>query len=169
MKNIVLTGFMGTGKTTVSAELARLTGYACIEVDEEIEKRAGMPISEIFEREGEPRFREMETEMVREVSERKNTVISTGGGVVMREENMRALRSGGVVVCLTASPDAILERTGHNSDRPLLQVEDPMKKIMDLLEQRQPYYDKCDLMVDTEGKGPLEVAEEILRGIGWKS
>jgi shikimate kinase len=169
MKNIVLTGFMGTGKTTVSAELARLTGFARVEVDEEIEKEAGMPISEIFATMGEPRFRDMETGMVRKVAGRKNTVISTGGGVVMREENMRALRSNGVIVCLTASPEAILERTSHNSDRPLLQVEDPIKKINDLLSLRNPHYEKADLMIDTGGKSPLEVAEEILRSIGWRS
>jgi shikimate kinase len=168
MKNIVLTGFMGTGKTAVSKELARLTGFARIEVDAEIEKAAGMAITEIFRLHGEPHFRQMETDSIKELSKGGNQVISTGGGAVLKEENMQALGSGGVVICLTASPEIILERTSGNNDRPLLQVDDPLGKINELLSFRRPYYEKAEIMVDTEGKSPLEVAEEILERSGWK-
>ncbi|MHC4359152.1 MAG: shikimate kinase [Planctomycetota bacterium] len=164
MKNIVLAGFMGTGKTAVSAELARLTGFKGVDVDAEIEKSAGMSIPDIFEKFGESRFRDMETEEIKKVSKGKNLVISLGGGAVMREENMHALRESGVIVCLTAAPETILQRTGNdsNSNRPLLQVEDPLKKINELLALRKPYYERADVLVKTDSKSPLEVAEEIL-------
>lgn len=163
--NIVLTGFMGTGKTEVSRELARLTGYAQVDVDAEIEKAAGMAITEIFKRFGEPRFREMETGEIKKVSRGKSLIISTGGGAVMKDENMEALRAGGVIVCLSASPETILKRTSKDSTRPLLQVEDPLNKIKELLSLRQPYYERADIMIDTEGKTPLQVAEEILENM----
>jgi shikimate kinase len=167
MKNIVLTGFMGTGKTAVSAELARLTGFAQVDLDSEIEKSAGITITEIFAGMGEPRFRDMETGEILKVSTRKDVIISPGGGAVMREENMRALRENGIIVCLSATPETILKRTSVNEDRPLLRVEDPLKKIKELLALRKPYYEKADITVDTEGKTPLEVAEEILESTGW--
>jgi shikimate kinase len=166
-KNIVLTGFMGAGKTAVSAELARLTGFARVEVDEEIERTAGMTISEIFATRGEPAFREMETAEVRRAAERKGAIISTGGGAVMNEQNMRPLRASGVVVYLRARPETVLERTSGNSDRPLLQVEDPMGKINELLDLRGPYYERAEVIVDTDDKSPREIAEEILDRVGW--
>ena len=168
MKNIVLTGFMGAGKTSVSAELARLTGFARVEVDEEIESAAGMTIPEIFEKFGEPRFREMETEEIKQADSRKGAIISTGGGAVMREENTDAMRANGVIVYLRAEPDTVLERTSRNSDRPLLQVEDPLKKINELLDMRRPYYERADIIVDTDLATPREVAEEILEKLQWK-
>lgn len=171
MKNIVLTGFMGTGKTAVGRELSRLLNMKLIDVDTEIEKSQKMTINEIFRQFGEPRFREIETEMVKKVSEDNNIIISTGGGIVLRQENMDSLRENGVIVCLTATPETILKRTSHNSDRPLLQVEDPLKKIKELLDFRKPFYDKADIMIDTEGKTPLQIAEEIIekvKGEEWK-
>lgn len=164
-KNIVLTGFMGTGKTEVSRELARLTGYAQVDVDSEIEKSAGMTIAEIFKRFGEPHFRDMETREIKTVSQGRSLIISTGGGAVMKDENMEALRAGGFIVCLSASPETILKRTSNDSTRPLLQVEDPLNKIKELLSLRQPYYERADVMIDTEGKTPLQVAEEIIENI----
>ncbi|GAB4390597.1 MAG: shikimate kinase AroK [Thermodesulfovibrionales bacterium] len=165
MRNIVLTGFMGAGKTAVSRELARLTGFAQIDVDAEIEKSAGMTITEIFAKLGEPRFRDMETEEIKKAARRANAIVSTGGGAVMREENMAALRQGGVIVCLWASPETILRRTGGDKSRPLLQVADPLAKINELLALRRPYYEKADIVVETDDKSPLEVAEEILRRV----
>lgn len=168
MKNIVLTGFMGAGKTSVSAELARLTGFARVEVDEEIERSAGMTIPEIFSKCGEPGFREMETAEIKKVAGRRSAIISTGGGAVMKEENMQALRENGVIVYLRAEPHTVFERTSGNSDRPLLQVEDPLKKINELLALRKPYYERADIIVDTDDKNPREVAEEILDRLEWK-
>jgi shikimate kinase len=165
VKNIVLTGFMGTGKTAVSAELARLTGFGRVEIDAEIERTAGMSISRIFERFGEPRFREMETEAIKRFARERRLIISTGGGAVMKEENVAALKEGGVIVCLTASPETILKRTSKNAERPLLQVQDPMGRITELLEKRRPFYEAADIMVDTEGKSPRQVAREILERV----
>lgn len=162
MKNIVLTGFMGTGKTEVGRILSRKLGYVLVDADTEIEKEQGITITEIFKQYGEPKFREIESNVIKRLSEIKNAVISTGGGAVLRQENMDNLRKNGVIICLTASPETILKRTGNNNDRPLLQVENPLQKIKELLEFRRPYYEKADIMIDTEGKGPLQVAEEII-------
>lgn len=162
MKNIVLTGFMGTGKSEVGKELSRVLGWQVIDIDTEIEKSQNMKITEIFKQFGEPRFRDLETEMIKNLSKNKNVIISTGGGAVLRQENMDALRESGVIICLTASPETILKRTSNNNDRPLLQAENPLKKIRELLEFRMPYYQKADIMIDTENKKPFEVAEEII-------
>ncbi len=168
MKNIVLTGFMGTGKTEAGRILSQRLGYALVDADTEIEKEQGMAITEIFKQYGEPKFREIESDVIRRLSEMEDTVISTGGGAVLRQENMDNLRKKSVIVCLTASPETILKRTSNNNDRPLLQVEDPLQKIKELLEFRKPYYEKADIMIDTEGKSPLQVAEEIIEKTGIK-
>jgi shikimate kinase len=168
-RNIVLTGFMGTGKSSVAREVARLTGLKLVEVDEETERAAGMKIRDIFEQHGEARFRDMETEQVKLIAEGKGQVISTGGGVVLRDENIKALKASGVVICLWASPEAILERTGRNKDRPLLNVDDPKAKIEELLAQRESCYAQADITIQTEGKTPREVAKEILEKTGWKA
>lgn len=162
MKNIVITGFMGSGKTVVARELARITGMRVIDVDTEIERSAKMTIKEIFERLGEPKFREIEAMIIKQVSEKKNVIISTGGGAVLRQENIDAMKKSGVIVCLSAAPETILERTRDNNDRPLLQVENPLERIKELLEFRTPFYEKADIMIDTERKTPLQVAEEII-------
>jgi shikimate kinase len=162
MKNIVLTGFMGTGKTAVGKTLARKLGYTLIDVDAEIEKEQKTTIANIFKEHGEPKFREIESEVIKKLSEIENAVISTGGGAVLRQENMDNLRKNGVIVCLMASPETILKRTCNNNDRPLLQVEDPLQKIKELLEFRKPYYEKADIMIDTNEKSPAEVAEKII-------
>lgn len=162
MKNIVLTGFMGTGKTEVGRILSRKLGYLLVDADTEIEKEQGMTITEIFKQYGEPKFRDIESNVIKRLSEMKNAIISTGGGAVLRQENMDNLRKNGIIVCLTASPKTILKRTSNNNDRPLLQVESPLQKIKELLEFRRPYYEKADIMIDTEGKSPLQVAEEII-------
>ncbi|MEW6739572.1 MAG: shikimate kinase [Nitrospirota bacterium] len=165
MKNIVLTGFMGTGKTEVGRILSRKLGYVLVDADTEIEKEQGITITEIFKQYGEPKFREIESNVIKRLSEIKNAVISTGGGAVLRQENMDNLRKNGVIICLTASPETILKRTGNNNDRPLLQVDNPLQRIKELLEFRKPYYEKADIMIDTEGKSPIEVAEEIIEKV----
>jgi len=168
MKNIVLTGFMGTGKTEVGRELSTILGWKLIDVDDEIVKSQKISINEIFSKFGEPAFRDMETEMIKKVSRKKNVIISTGGGAVLRQENTECLKATGVVVCLTALPGTILKRTSRNSERPLLRVEDPLQRIHDLLELRRPFYEKADILVDTETKSPFRIAEEILERMGWK-
>ena len=165
MKNIILTGFMGTGKTAVGRELSRLLNMKLIDVDSEIEKSEKMTINEIFARFGEARFREIETEMVRKISQNRNFIISTGGGVILKQENIDILKKNGVIVCLTASPETILNRTGNSNNRPLLQVENPLKRIKELLDFRKLFYKKADVMIDTEFKSPLQIAEEIIERI----
>lgn len=161
MRNIVLAGFMGTGKTAVARELARLGGFQRIEIDKEIEKTSGMSIPVIFETLGESAFRDMESREIKRAAARQGVVISTGGGAVVREENMAALKQSGVVVCLSATVETILARTS-GSDRPLLQVEDPMAKINELLAIRAPYYARADLTLNTDDKSPQQIAQEIL-------
>jgi shikimate kinase len=165
MKNIVLTGFMGTGKTAVGRELSRLLSMQLIDVDAEIEAGQKMTINEIFQRFGEKYFRDLETETIRRIVAGNNLIISTGGGAVLREENMEALRENGIVFCLDAHPETILERTNRSEDRPLLRTEDPMAKIKELLNFRRPFYKKAGTLIDTEGKTPLQIAEEIVETV----
>ena len=153
---------MGTGKTAVGRRLAMLLNMELIDVDTEIEKSQQMTINEIFRQFGEPGFREIETEMIQKLSERKDVIISTGGGAVLKQKNVDALRKQGVIICLMASPQTILKRTSHNSNRPLLKVEDPFEKIKELLNFRKPFYEKADILIDTEDKTPLQIAEEII-------
>ena len=158
----MLTGFMGTGKSSVARELAHLLGRAVVDIDAEIEKKTGKSISAIFAESGEPRFREIETETTLEAARGKNQIISTGGGVVLKAENMEALRGSGMVFCLYATPEAILERTITNRDRPLLQTSDPLGRIRELLSARDPHYKgSCHHLINTVGKTPKEVALEI--------
>jgi shikimate kinase len=168
MKNIVLTGFMGAGKTAVGRELSHLLGWKIIDVDEEIVKAQGMTINELFGKFGEAGFRDIETEMIRKVSRNRNVIISTGGGAVLRQENMDILREHGTIVCLWASADTVFKRTNSNSERPLLRVENPRRRIEELLEYRRPFYEKADMVLDTEEKTPLHIAEEILKRMGCR-
>jgi shikimate kinase len=156
---------MGTGKTAVGKELARLLDMKLIDVDTEIERSRKMNINEIFKQSGEQRFREIETEMIKMISGNRNVVISTGGGAVLRQENMDALRENGIIICLTATPETILQRTSNSDDRPLLRVENPFEKIKGLLDFRKPYYEKADIVIDTEEKNPLSIAEEIIEKV----
>jgi shikimate kinase len=162
MKNIVLTGFMGTGKTAVGRELAQLLDMKLIDVDMEIERVARMTINEIFKQSGEHRFREIETDMIRRLSGNQNVIISTGGGAVLKKENMDILKENGIIICLAATPETILQRTGSNRDRPLLQIENPSERIRELLDFRRPFYEQADILIDTNDKNPLQIAREIM-------
>ena len=123
-----------------------------------------MEISQIFQEKGEPYFRKVETKIVREVAEYKNSVIATGGGVVLKEENMRALRKQGIIVCLSGSPELILKRTLQNEKRPLLKGERKEKenRIKQLLARRAPYYQKADFIVDTNNLTIEQITEKII-------
>lgn len=168
--NIVLTGFMGSGKSAVGSELARMTGYRLVDVDHRVERSEGMSISDIFKDRGEPAFRDAEAREVAGLGAGRNQIISTGGGVVLREDNMSTLKEGGIVVCLTSTPETAYERTRRSTHRPLLKTEDPLARIRRMMREREPYYLKyADVMVDTEGKSPYEIASEILEAVGWKS
>lgn len=162
MKNIVLIGFMGTGKTSVGKVLAKKLGREFVDVDEVIEKTTGMKISEIFSRFGERVFRDIETEVIKLITKKNGQVIATGGGVVLRDENMNRLRENGIIFCLKAKENVIFERVKHCTDRPLLQVQNPEERISQLLKERMPLYDKADFSVDTSGLTPEEVADRII-------
>ena len=168
MKNIVLTGFMGTGKTTVGRALAKKLQMRLVDIDEEIEKSQKISINDIFSRYGEPHFRDIETAMIQELSRDKNIIISTGGGAVLRDENMEALKENGIIFCLNATAETILERTGRSKDRPLLKVENPKEKINELLAYRRPFYERAGIMIETDGKTPLEVVQEIMEIVKWR-
>lgn len=163
--NIILTGFMGTGKTTVARELARMTGMHAVELDAEIEQAVGMSIPEIFERHGEQSFRDIETEAVRKLAGRKGLVVSTGGGAVIREENRRLLKEAGIVVCLSASAQGVYERIRYSGNRPLLEVPDPQARIVELLQERAAWYAEADITVETDGRSPMDIAQEILERV----
>lgn len=168
-KNIVLTGFMGTGKTYTGRALAKSLGIKFVDTDVLIEKEAGITIPDIFEKFGEPHFRGLEREIVKRVSQENGAVIAVGGGAIVNPDNLADLKKKGVIICLKASPELILSRVERNSDRPLLQVEDRIGKITELLEKRAPYYEKADFTVDTDGKTPEQVAEEILKIVRRKT
>ncbi len=164
-RNIILIGFMGTGKTTVARLLADRLQMEFIEMDSLIEEEEGLSIREIFERYGEDYFREKEAEVVRRVSEMEGVVVSTGGGVVLKRENMQRLRRKGVIVCLTASVEEILQRTGRSKTRPLLNVREPEKRIRQLLSEREPLYAQADLVVQTDHLSPEEVTDRIVSAV----
>lgn len=164
MENIILVGFMGTGKSAVGQLLARKLGRSFVDLDERIEKAAGKPIPVIFAEQGEAGFRKLEAEQVREAARLKQHVISTGGGVVLNEENVRALKASGIMVCLTARPDVILQRTlPTRSARPLLAGEDPGKRIEELMKLREPFYARADITVESSDRSIEDLVDEIMQ------
>jgi len=162
MKNIVLVGFMGSGKTTIATKLANELGLRYISTDDLIEKREKRTINEIFTKSGEDYFRDVESGVIRGLSGREGLVIDTGGGVVIREENLANLKSVGVVICLTADEETIMARTKKYKHRPLLNVEDPKLKIRTLLAKRAPFYAKADHCIDTGKFTVRQVVEKII-------
>ncbi len=165
-ENLVLLGFMGTGKSAVGRRVAALAGAPFFEMDAELERRAGKSIARIFAEDGEPAFRDLESRLAEEWGQKEGAVISCGGGAVLREENLRALGANGRLVCLTARPEVILARTSRSKKRPLLAGEDPETKIRDLLAARAPHYAKIPLQVDTSDATLEDLAARLL-GL-WK-
>jgi shikimate kinase len=163
---IALIGFMGTGKTTVGRILAQKLGKEFIELDVLIEKEAGKSISAIFRDDGEIAFREKEIEVTRQIADKKNAVIACGGGIVLNRINIDRLEKECVIVCLTASPPVILERTGDGTGRPLLMVKGRASRIEQLLKMRQYYYkEAADIMVNTSRLTPEGVVRRILEKV----
>ena len=160
-KNIILTGFMGVGKTRVGTQLAKDLGYLFIDTDIMIEADQQRAITSIFAEFGEPYFREVEARVIHEVTLREGQVVSTGGGAVIADRNREAFKKAGFVVCLTAPPEVIYERIRHETQRPLLQTADPLKKIRELLESRAPFYAQADVTIDTSEKSVEEVIQTI--------
>ena len=163
--NLVLTGFMGTGKTSLGKLLAEKLGRGFVDIDQKIEQDSGMTIPQIFEKYGEKYFRELEKNAVKEVAARKNLVIATGGGTVKDEENIRLLKDSGVMVCLTTEPEEIFRRTERRGERPVLDAsdEDRLNTIKKLLAERQKFYAQADYTVDTTDWSPLQIMNDICK------
>ena len=156
--NIVLIGFMGAGKSTISDFLKTVFAMEVVEMDQIIAEREGMSISDIFETYGEEYFRNLETELLIEMQSKTNVVISCGGGVPMRERN--------VVEMKTAKPETILSRVKDNHDRPLLEGNKNVDFIADLMEKRREKYQAAaDIVIETDGKDKLEICEELVQRI----
>lgn len=167
-KNIVLIGFMGTGKTSTGKMVSMRLGCPFVDLDEYIESKLGMKIKDIFAKHGEAYFRELERKAVSEVSKRRNTVISTGGGTMKDSENATLLRKCGIVIALTADVDSILLRTQKREERPVLDAADKeagdrREAIKRLLDSRKDIYAQADYTIDSSKLSPLQVTEEICR------
>jgi shikimate kinase len=159
---IFLIGFMGSGKTTVGRLLAQRLGWSFADLDDRVVQAAGMPIREIFAREGEPAFRRRETEALRAAAAERRTVLATGGGAACREENLRLMLEAGRVVALEVSPAEAVRRAGAASGRPLLDgAADPIAAAATLLSARKAFYARAHARVDTDGRPPARIAEEI--------
>ena len=163
--NIVLIGFMGCGKTTVGQALAEQLSYEFLDTDLYIEAKEEMAISEIFSGKGEDYFRNLETSSLRELVEQtEKTIVSSGGGLPLRPENAKLLQNLGFVIYLKVEKDTVLERLQGDTTRPLLQCEDPEKKVEELLEYRNPIYEVgAHLVVSVDHKSVEEIVEEIVR------
>ncbi len=163
MKNIVLIGFMGTGKTTVGRLLASRLGRPFFDSDKKIEYEYNMNIREIFEIYGEIYFRQKERMIINRLSRYSNAVIATGGGVVLSPENMTNLKRNGVIITLTASVETILERTSRRNTRPLLDDLKQREKIVnELLKERAELYHNADYSIDTSNKSLQQVSNELM-------
>ena len=161
-RNLVLVGFMGSGKTSVGRLVARQLGREFVDADHEIEKRENCDIPTIFSAAGETEFRRIEREVIRDLSARENLVIAPGGGAVLNPENLADLARTGTVICLRAAPETVLARVGHDTNRPLLKAPDRLERIRDLLQKRQPIYDAIPLQVVTDGLNTHEVAQRVV-------
>ncbi len=162
--NIALIGFMGTGKTAVGEVLAEKLGRSFVELDLLIEQKVGKSIPDIFQQDGETAFRELEIEVINEVSKDKNLIIACGGGIVLNKINIERLRKSARMVYLTASPGVILKRVANEEgQRPLLEVDNPTLATREMLSFRKPFYERAaDIKIDTSELDTNAVSEQII-------
>lgn len=174
MKKIYyLTGFMAAGKSTIGPILANTLGWDFYDLDKEIEKKESLRIVEIFERKGEDYFRQVETELLKQFSEKDNSIISLGGGAIASEENFRIIKSSGKIIYLKSSPEMAYKRLRFKKDRPAFifeGVESPtqeqfLERIQKLLDERKKYYEKCDFTIDTDNQAVGKTVDLIARYI----
>lgn len=164
--NIYLVGLMGAGKTTVGRQLAKRLQRRFLDSDLEIEARTGVRIPVIFEIEGESGFRKRESQVLAELAAESELVLATGGGAVLAEENRKCLRDTGIVVYLHAPPEVLYERTRHDRNRPLLQVVDPLAKLRQLYDLRDPIYrETAHIVVDSKSRASAHLAQQIEKDI----
>ncbi|GAG57602.1 unnamed protein product [marine sediment metagenome] len=161
-ESIVITGFMGTGKSIVAEELARKLGMEFIDMDQIIEERQGMSIADIFARYGEKYFRAQENKLVKELSQKENMVIATGGGTLLSSDNTRILSQKGNIICLYADSQAIYNRVKRKNNRPLLNGENILDKINHLLIERKKIYDNIKWKIDTTNFTTQGVVDKII-------
>ena len=161
MKHVVLTGFMAVGKTAVGRRLAKRLGYEFVDTDRLIEQDAGTSVAEIFEKVGEAEFRRRERALVAGLAPATPTVVATGGGTFVDEENQRALKALGVVVCLVTSLETVLQRVGRNDSRPLARG-DARERLVELYEKRKPSYGRADVLVETDGLSVEQAVSRVL-------
>ena len=164
--NIFLIGFMGCGKSTVAVGLNQMYNMSVIEMDQLIVEREGMTIPAIFEKYGETHFRDLESALLKEIQAGSNQVVSCGGGVVLREQNVAAMKKKGHIVLLTAKPETILKRVGENDDRPILKEKKNVQDIFELMEKRRPRYEAAaDIVVETDNKLIQAICEEVIQKV----
>ena len=161
-RNIVLVGFMGSGKSKTANKLAGILKRGVVSTDAIIEQKEGRAITDIFRESGEAYFRKVEKEVVKEVSEQRGMILDCGGGVVLDPDNMTNLRKNGLVIYLAASPEYIYKNIKNRKNRPLLNVEDRQSKITELLKARKPYYEKADVIIAAD-KDIDQIVEDILK------
>ena len=167
--NIILTGFMATGKTTIGKLLAGQLGYEFVDTDDLIERRCGRRVAEIFQEKGETAFRAMETEIARELGKKEGLVIATGGGLVLNPVNVTALEKKGRIFCLVATPEDILERASRDTAvRPLIQDTNPGERITELMKDRKEVY-RHFTQIETTGKTPEQVTAMLLSRIFYET
>lgn len=159
-KNVILTGMMGSGKTTVGKELATVLNYDFIDLDEVIENKYGK-ITDIFSQKGEKYFREIETQELKKIENQSNFVLSTGGGVILKDENIKILKDLGQVFYLSAKSETIYNRIKNQKHRPLLNTQNPKNTIEEILSKRLEKYEKSGEKIITDSKNAKEIAGEI--------
>lgn len=163
MSNIVLIGFMGSGKSSVARALSGVLDKKVIDMDYEIEREEGRSIVDIFSEEGEVYFRDLETDYLKRMKGKNNKILSTGGGIILREKNIELLNHIGTVIFLQADLTHIYNNVKNSTNRPLLEVEDVMGEIQDRLEEREPYYlHAANVIIQTSGKTVSAIAQEIV-------
>jgi shikimate kinase len=168
-RNIVLCGFMATGKSSVGRQLAERLHWQFLDLDSMVEDETGMTVPQIFASQGESAFRALESRMVERIAEWTECVVATGGGAIVNPRNLEILKRYGVVISLTADIDTILQRVGTGDSRPMLQCEDRFERIRQLMEQREPFYARADIVLDTSNQTIEEIVGcliERLQGFG---
>ena len=163
-RSIFLIGFMGAGKSTIARAIKQKLGYPVVEMDERIVQEQGMSINEIFEKFGEAGFRDIESRLVVDLGNQEKSIVSCGGGVVVRPENVENMKKSGKIIFLTATPETILERVKDGTDRPLLNGHMNVEYIEELMNKRLALYQgAADYMVTTDGKTKGEICTEIIK------
>lgn len=160
---VYLIGFMGSGKSTIGSLAAKMAGVPFLDTDKIIEKEKKKSIEDIFKEKGETYFRDLETQVLKELSDRKKGVVSCGGGIILKEENIKIMKESGSLILLKASPATIFERVRHSTSRPKLNGHMNLEYISAMMEERRPYYDRAGAIeLETDTKSVREIAKEIL-------